>query len=98
MVGESGPNSADPPTMVGESDGSLPKPLGMFTMVGESEESGRVWPGRSIRVGESEAGRAPEEELSPLEGVRIAAPPSPGSEGLASGRPREKSSINDLGP
>jgi len=70
----------------------------MFNMVGESEESLGVWPGRSIKVGESEAGREPEEELSPFEGVRIAAPPSPGSEGLPSGLPRENSSINDLGP
>jgi hypothetical protein len=51
-----------------------------------------------MRVGESEDEADPDEELSPLEGVRIAAPPSPGAEGFLSGRPREKSSINYLGP
>jgi len=51
-----------------------------------------------MRVGESEDEADPDEELSPLEGVRIAAPPSPGAEGFLSERPREKSSINYLGP
>src|SRR5216683_6273969 len=102
MVGESGPKSGAWPTSVGESDGSLPVPPGMSTRVGESEGSLWLGAGISIRVGESEdgAGRVtePEDELSPFEGVRIAAPPSPGSEGLPSGRPRENSSINNLGP
>ena len=97
MVGESGPRMS---TMVGES-GELP--LGMSTIVGESAEgTGVLDPGISIRVGESEGGAVPGEELSPLDGVRSAAPPSPGSEGFPSGRPRENSSIrisgNDIGP
>jgi len=85
MVGESGPMADVASTMVGESDGSLLLEAGI-----------------SIRVGESEGGTAretePGEELSPLEGVRTAAPPSSGSEGLFSGRPRENPSINDLDP
>ena len=89
MVGESGPRS----------DGPLPEPPGMSTKVGESEETLLLEAGISIRVGESEGetGREtePGEELSPLEGVRTAAPPSPGSEGLPFGRSRENSSIND---
>jgi len=44
-------------------------------------------------VGESEGEAVPGEELSPLDGVRNAAPPSPASEGFPSGRPREDSSI-----
>ena len=75
----------------------------MSTIVGESEEgTGMLEPGISISVGESEEGAVPGEELSPLDGVRKAAPPSPASEGFPSGRCREKSSIvisgNDLGP
>ena len=82
--------------MVGESE---ELPPGISTIVGESEDGTLApWPGMSIRVGESEGGAEPGEELSPLEGVRIAAPPSPGAEGFLSGRPREKSSINYLGP
>ena len=92
MVGESGPRS----TSVGESE---ELPLGMSTIVGESEAgTGVLGLGISIRVGESEGGAVPGEELSPLEGVRTAAPPSPGSEGFPSGRPRENSSISNLGP
>ena len=80
-------------TMVGESES-----FGMSTIVGESAEgTSELGPGISIRVGESEAGTVPGEELSPLDGVRTAAPPSPGSEGFLSGRPRENSSIRDLG-
>src|SRR5579862_6436184 len=87
MVGESGPRS----TLVGESPKLL---LGMSTMVGESEEgTGVTGAGIPIRVGESEGAFVPGEELSPLDGVRSAAPPSPASEGFRSGRPREDSSI-----
>src|SRR5258708_39225559 len=100
MVGESGPKSAGWSTIVGESEGSLPEPRGISTKVGESEASPLSEPG--TRVGESEGriGRPtePGDELSPLEGVRTAAPPSPGSDGFPSGRPREKSSISDLDP
>src|SRR3984893_13342993 len=92
MVGESGPRMS---TMVGES-GELTS--GISTIVGESEEgTGVLEPGISIRVGESEGGAVPGEELSPLDGVRSAAPPSPGSEGFPSGRPRENSSIRISG-
>ena len=96
MVGESGPGMS---TMVGES-GELTS--GISTIVGESEEgTGVPEPGISISVGESEGGAVPGEELSPLDGVRSAAPPSPASEGFPSGRPRENSSMvisgNDLG-
>src|SRR5882724_4229957 len=94
MVGESGPRPDGMSTMVGESEGLT---LGMSTIVGESEDEA-PWPGISINVGASEGGAAPGEELSPLEGVRTAAPPSPGSEGFPSGRSRENSSINDLKP
>src|SRR6266478_69277 len=87
------------PIMVGESG---PRSDGWSTRVGESERSLWLEAGISIRVGESGDGseRMTEsgDELSPFEGVRIAAPPSPGSEGLPSGRSRENSSINNLGP
>ena len=100
MVGESGPMSEEWSTRVGESDGCLPELPGISIRVGESEASPLFEPG--TRVGESEGGTGretePGEELSPLEGVRTTAPPSPGSEGLASERPRENSSINYLGP
>ena len=97
MVGESGPGMS---TMVGES-GELAS--GISAIVGKSEEgTGVVEPGISISVGESDGGAVPGEELSPLDGVRSAAPPSPASEGLPSGRPREDSSMvnsgKDLGP
>ena len=98
MVGASGPMSEGMFTMVGESE-ELPR--GISTIVGESEDgpvTSRRGLGVSMRVGESEGGAVPGEELSPLEGVRIAAPPSPGAEGFLSGRPREKSSINYLSP
>ena len=42
----------------------------MSTMVGESDDGDVCRPGISIRVGESEGGAAPGEELSPFEGVR----------------------------
>jgi hypothetical protein len=97
IVGESGPKLAPWSTSVGESEGSLLAPPGMFTSVGESEES-LPEAGWSIKVGESDGvGSEPEEELSPFEGVRIAAPPAPGSEGFRSGRPGENFSIDDLG-
>src|SRR6266567_3597986 len=96
MVGESGPRSGRWSTKVGESEASLPAPDGLFTRVGESEDSLGFDARISIRVGESEDGTSretePGEELSPLEGVRSAAPPSPGSEGFRCGRPHEKSS------
>ena len=112
MVGASGPMSEGMSTMVGESEELPPGistmvgesdelPRGISTIVGESEDgavTSRRGLGVSIRVGESEGGAVPGEELSPLEGVRIAAPPSPGAEGFLSGRPRENSSINYLGP
>jgi hypothetical protein len=96
MVGESGSAWDGMSTMVGESEGLL---LGTSTIVGESaEETFGLGLGMSIRVGESDGGAEPGEELSPLEGVRTTAPPSPESEGFPSGRPRENSSMNDLGP
>jgi hypothetical protein len=81
--------------MVGES-GELAS--GMSTIVGESDDGTGVVGlgiglGTSISVGESDGGTVPGEELSPLDGVRNAAPPSPASEGFPSGRPREDSSI-----
>ena len=96
MVGESGPGSS---TIVGESEGSA----GRSTIVGVSDEgTPGSTPGISISVGESDGGEVPGEELSPLDGVRNAAPPSPVSEGFPSGRPRENSSMvisgNNLGP
>src|SRR4029077_19273289 len=77
-------------TMVGES-GELA--FGISTIVGKSEEGKGVEHGISISVGESEGGAVPREELSPLDGVRSAGPPSPASEGFPSGRPREDSSM-----
>src|ERR1700737_610023 len=89
MVGESGPRSRVWSTRVGESEGSLP-PRGISTSVGESEGS---LGGGLIGGGDPGGKMEPEEELPPWEGVRTAAPPSPGSEGVPSGRPRENCSI-----
>ena len=73
--------------MVGESERSLPP--GISTSVGESEGS----LGGGLTGGGDPGGKmAPDEELPPWEGVRTAAPPSLGSEGVPSGR-RENLSI-----
>ena len=63
-------------------------------MVGESEESVLDRCEASMRVGESEGGVVPGEELSPGEGVRTPAPPFAGSPDLFGGRPRLDSSIS----
>src|SRR5262245_9789638 len=75
------------PIMVGASQGVL---LPRSTMVGESEPCEPIFPGTSIKVGESEA-ETPGEELSPGLGVRTAPPPDSGV--LLGGRPLESSSI-----
>ena len=76
MVGESGPKSDAWSTSVGESEGSLPLPLGMFMSVGESEGS-LPEAGWSIRVGESEGvGIEPEESCRPLKAC-VLLPPHP---------------------
>jgi hypothetical protein len=51
-----------------------------------------------MTIGGTEGRMESVEELPPCEGERTTAPPWPGSEGFGSGRPRENSSIDDLGP
>ena len=79
MVGASGPKAVELSISVGESDGSLPGPLGNQSRRIRRIVERRVFEveaGMSISVGESDGESGPdgipEEELSPFSGVRTA--------------------------